>query len=57
MWYSEASQAETKRKVFISFYQGNRTEVDAFIKKWADDEGVFIAKALGVSDNDDFINN
>ena len=55
MWYSKASQAKTKRKVFISFYQADRTEVDAFIKKWADDEGVFIAKALGASDNDDFI--
>lgn len=45
----------TKRKVFISFYKGDRTEVDAFIEKWANQEGVFITKALGVSDNDDFI--
>jgi hypothetical protein len=44
-----------KRKVFISFYKGDRTEVDAFIEKWANQEGVFITKALGVSDNDDFI--
>jgi hypothetical protein len=55
MWYSEVSQAKTKRKIFISFYQGDRAEVDAFIHRWADDEGVFIAKALGISDNDDFI--
>jgi hypothetical protein len=46
----------TKRKVFISFYQGDRTEVDNFIEKWSDREGVFTAKALGTSDNDDFIN-
>ena len=45
-----------KRKVFISFYQGDRNEVDAFIDRWARREGVFIPKALGVSMNDDFIN-
>lgn len=45
----------TKRKVFISFFQGDRPEVDAFIKRWSDQEGVFIAKSLGTSDNDDFI--
>lgn len=45
-----------KRKVFISFHQGNRAEVDGFVERWADREGVFIPKALGVSDNDDFVN-
>ena len=45
----------TKRKVFITFYKGDRTEVDAFIEKWATHEEVFIPKALGVSNNDDFI--
>ena len=44
-----------KRKVFISFHQQNRTEVDAFVAQWATRQGVFIPKALGVSDNDDFI--
>lgn len=46
----------TKRKVFISFYKGDKAEVDAFIAKWSDQEGVFTAKVLGASDNDDFIN-
>ncbi|MBM3883265.1 MAG: hypothetical protein FJ387_26730 [Verrucomicrobia bacterium] len=44
-----------RRKVFISFHQKDRPEVDAFIEEWANRQGVFIAKALGVSDNDDFI--
>ena len=44
-----------KRKVFVSFHQQNRTEVDAFIEQWATSQGVFIPKALGVSDNDVFI--
>ncbi len=47
--------AGTKRKVFISFYQGDKDEVDQFIAKWSDQEGVFTAKVLGASDNDDFI--
>lgn len=47
----------TKRKVFISFYQGDRPEAERFIEKWAEREGVFIPKALGVSDDaDDLIN-
>ncbi|MBI4825212.1 MAG: TIR domain-containing protein [Nitrospirae bacterium] len=44
------------RKVFISFHQKDRGEVDDFIKRWANREGVFIPKALGASDNDDFVN-
>lgn len=46
----------TRRKVFISFHQKDKDEVDDFIDKWANREGIFIPKALGVSDNDDFIN-
>ncbi len=45
----------TKRKVFISFHKRDRTEVDQFIARWSDREGVFTAKVLGASDNDDFI--
>ena len=45
----------TKRKVFISFHQKDRREVDDFIDRWAVREGLFIPKALGVSDNDDLI--
>jgi len=44
-----------KRKVFISFHQKDRNEVDKFIELWADYHDIFISKALGVSDNDDFI--
>ena len=45
-----------KRKVFISFYQKDRLEVDAFIHQWTIVEGVFIPRALGTYDNEDFIN-
>ena len=44
------------RKVFVSFHQKDRKEVDDFIEIWATRQGVFIPKVLGVSDNDDFIN-
>ncbi len=45
-----------KRKVFISFHQANRREVDDFINYFAIQKGIFTPKALGVSNNDDFIN-
>ena len=45
----------TKRKVFISFHQKDRVEVDAFIDLWSTRQAVFIPKVLGVSNNDDFI--
>lgn len=45
-----------KRKVFISHYKGDRTEVDAFIKKFATEEKVFIPFVLGANDNDLYIN-
>jgi hypothetical protein len=45
-----------RRNVFISFYGENRSEVDAFIRRWSIDEKVFQAKALGTIHNDDFIN-
>ena len=48
--------AAPKRKVFISFCQRDRTEVEDFIDRWATRQGIFIPKALGVSDKDDFIN-
>jgi len=43
----------TRRKCFVSHYSGDRTEVDTFIRDFSD---VFIAKAIGVSNGDDFIN-
>lgn len=46
----------SKRKVFISFHQKDRNEVDSFIELWANRAGIFIPKALGAFDNDDFIN-
>lgn len=42
-----------RRKVFISHYKGDRTEVDAFIQEFS---SVFIPKVLGANDNDEFIN-
>lgn len=45
-----------KRKVFISFFQGNRAEVDNFIYLWWVREEVFIPRALGAYGNEDFVN-
>ena len=45
-----------KRRVFISHYRGDRTEVDAFIERFANQEKVFTPYVLGANDNDDFIN-
>lgn len=44
-----------KRKVFISHYTGDRAEVDAFIYRWANQEGVFVPKVLGAGENYDYI--
>lgn len=43
----------TRRKVFVSHYGADRTAVKNFIDKWSN---VFIAKELGVYDDEDFIN-
>ena len=43
----------SKRKVFISHFKGDRSEVDEFIDDFRD---VFIPKVLGANDNDEFIN-
>lgn len=43
---------QTKRKVFISHYKGDHTEVDKFINDFSH---VFIPKVLGANNNDDFI--
>ena len=47
------SDDATRHKCFISYHQKNETEVEAFIEKFGD---VFIAKVLGVSNDDDFVN-
>ena len=44
---------DVRRKVFLSFYQKDRSEVDRFINQFSD---VFIPKAIGVSYNEDLIN-
>jgi len=45
-----------KREAFISsFHHGNQQEVDDFIYRWGNLEGVFTPKALGTFHNDDFI--
>lgn len=46
----------TRRNVFISFHQKDRGEVDQFINDFTNLARVFIPKALGTFDNDDFIN-
>jgi hypothetical protein len=45
-----------KRRVFISHYKADRTEVDAFIQRFATEEKVFTPYVLGANDNDEFIN-
>jgi hypothetical protein len=56
MAYKENGQlVGIKRKVFISHYKDDKDEVEAFIKKFATEENVFIPKVLGANDNDDFI--
>jgi len=54
-YYGLPQYQPTKRKAFISFHKNDRAEVDAFINQWATRQDVFIPKALGVSNNDDFI--
>lgn len=44
-----------KRKVFISHYKGDNTEVEAFIDEFCDRKGVFIPKILGANENYDYI--
>jgi len=44
-----------KRKVFISHYKGDKTEVENFINYFANQQGVFTPHVLGANDNDDFI--
>jgi Thoeris protein ThsB, TIR-like domain len=42
-----------RRKCFVSYYGGDRVEVEAFLQQFSD---VFIPKVIGVSSSDDFIN-
>ena len=45
-----------KRKVFISYYGGDRLEADAFVRQWATIHDVFIPKTIGLSGMENFIN-
>ena len=45
----------TKRRVFISHFRGDETEVNAFIERFANREEVFTPYVLGANNNDDFI--
>ncbi|MEP0984296.1 TIR domain-containing protein [Ekhidna sp.] len=45
-----------KRRVFVSHYRGDRTEVDNFINHFANHLGIFTPYVLGANNNDDFIN-
>lgn len=47
------SSDQTRHKCFVSYHQDDEDEVIKFIDSFSD---VFIAKVLGVSDTDDFIN-
>lgn len=44
-----------KRRVFISFRQTDRAEVDSFIDRWSTREGVFTPRILGAGNNYDSI--
>lgn len=44
-----------KRRVFVTHYRGDRTEVDNFINYFANQLGIFTPYVLGANDNDDFI--
>jgi len=47
--------SETKHKVFISYHHNDQKEVEDFIKKFEDENNVFIYRALGIGMNQDII--
>jgi len=47
------SEKPERRKCFISYYHGDQDAVDKFVDTFED---VLIAKAIGISDEDDYIN-
>ena len=49
---AEKAENAVRRKCFISYYAGDKKEVDKFIEDCGD---VFIPKVIGVTDGDDFI--
>ncbi len=58
-WYTPPAilpSLQIRRKVFISFSQVDRPEVDEFVGRWTVREPVFIARAVGLSYGADLIN-
>ena len=45
-----------RRKVFISYHQADKDEVNEFIEEFDNNHDVFIARALGAGMSDDIIN-
>jgi hypothetical protein len=52
MAVEEAAKKAARRKCFISYYGGDTNEVNTFVNDFSD---VFIAKVIGVTEGDDFI--
>ena len=48
--------SQVRHKVFISFHQDDREEVDNFIETFDEERNVFISRALGIGMNEDVIN-
>jgi len=53
--YSPVLLTPVKRKVFISYHHANEEEAENFIDEWTVKNKVFTPLALGVNDDDDFI--
>ena len=51
-WWTPAAPAPIRRKVFISYYRGDRTAVDAFVAYWAGAQDVFIPQIVGAYGED-----
>lgn len=49
---AEEAAKVIRRKCFLSYYAGDKDEINQFLKDFGD---VFIPKAIGVTDSDDFI--
>lgn len=47
--------SNTRHKVFISYHHDDQKEVEDFVKTFADERNVFIARALGVGMEQDII--
>ena len=41
------SAPPVRRKVFVSYFRGDRLEVEEFVERWAEDERVFLPQIVG----------